>query len=76
MIIYNFIGPFSTFLVQEESSGNIVNLGYRTFATGVYFEKVNERMVLKIAFSKKRAWFSGLWNYSKISEYPFEMPIA
>ncbi len=43
-----------------------------TFAVGAYFTKVNDKLVLKIALNKKRrAWFSGLWNYSKVFAYPF-----
>jgi len=38
---------------------------------------VNDKLVLKIALSKKRrAWFSGLWNYLKVFEYPFEISNA
>lgn len=52
-------------------------LQYRNFAKGTYFEKVNDKLVLKIALSKKRrAWFSGLWNYSKVFDYPFDVAIA
>jgi hypothetical protein len=52
-------------------------LGYRTFAVGAYFEKVNDKLVLKIALNKKRrAWFNGLWNHSKSFDYPFEISIA
>jgi hypothetical protein len=35
------------------------------------------RPVLKIALSKKRRqWFSGLWNYSKVFDYPFQFSNA
>lgn len=39
-------------------------------------QKQNDKLVLKIALNKKRrTWFSGLWNYSKVLNYPFEIPI-
>ncbi|HOU69472.1 MAG TPA: hypothetical protein PKW49_13010, partial [Paludibacteraceae bacterium] len=35
------------------------------------FEKVNDKLVLKIALNKKRrAWFLGLWNHSKTFDFP------
>jgi len=60
-------------ILQEKTQKTLSTLRYRTFAKGAYFEKINEKLVLKIALSKKRrAWFSGLWNYSKVFDYPFE----
>jgi len=53
----------------------LTTLRYRTFAIGAYFEKQNDKLVLKIALNKKRrTWFSGLWNHQM--KYPFEIPIA
>jgi uncharacterized membrane protein YbhN (UPF0104 family) len=72
MIGYNLMSLFRTFLLQEKTQKTLSTLRYRTFAVGAYFRKVNDKLVLKIAFNKKRrAWFSGLWNYSKVFEYPF-----
>ncbi len=72
MIAYNLMALFRTFLLQEKSQKTLSTLRYRTFAIGAYFEKINDKLVLKIALNKKRrAWFSGLWNYSKEFEYPF-----
>jgi len=72
MIAYNLMALFRTFVLQEKTQKTLSTLRYRTFAIGAYFEKVNDKLVLKIALSKKRrAWFSGLWNYSKEFEYPF-----
>ncbi len=77
MIAYNLMALFRTFVLQEKTQKTLSTLRYRTFAIGAYFEKINDKLVLKIALSKKRrAWFSGLWNYSKLFEYPFKIPIA
>ena len=72
MIAYNLMALFRTFVLQEKTQKTLSTLRYRTFAIGAYFEKINDKLVLKIALNKKRrAWFSGLWNYSKEFEYPF-----
>jgi len=77
MIAYNLMALFRTFVLQEKTQKTLSTLRYRTFAIGAYFEKLNGNLVLKIALSKKRRhWFSGLWNYSKGFDYPFQFPIA
>jgi len=77
MIAYNLMSLFRMFVLQEKTQKTLSTLRYRTFAIGAYFEKVNNKLVLKIALTKKRrAWFSGLWNYSKIFDYPFQLSNA
>jgi hypothetical protein len=77
MIAYNLMALFRTFLLQEKTQKTLSTLRYRTFAIGAYFEKINGKLLLKIALSKRRrAWFSGLWNYSKTFQYPWEISIA
>ena len=66
---------FRTFVLQEKTQKTLTTLRYRTFAIGAYFEKQNDKLVLKIALNKnRRTWFSGLWKYQM--KYPFEIPIA
>ena len=73
MIAYNLMALFRTFVLQEKTQKTLSTLRYRVFAIGAYFEKINDKLVLKIALSKKRRlWFSGLWNYAKVFEYPFQ----
>lgn len=73
MIAYNLMALFRTFVLQEKTQKTLSTLRYRTFAIGAYFEKANGKLVLKIALNKKRrAWFTGLWNYAKVFEYPFQ----
>jgi len=72
MIAYNLMSLFRTFLLQEKTQKRLSTLRYKAFAIGAYFEKINGKLILKIALNKKRrAWFSGLWNYSNVFEYPF-----
>lgn len=48
---------FRTFVLQEKTQKTLSTLRYRTFVIGAYFEKINDKLVLKIALSKKRrAW--------------------
>jgi len=77
MIAYNLMSLFRMFVLQEKTQKTLSTLRYRTFAIGAYFEKVNDSLVLKIALNKKRrAWFSGLWNYSKEYNFPFKFSNA
>lgn len=77
MIAYNLMSLFRMFVLQEKTQKTLSTLRYRTFAIGAYFEKVNGNLVLKIALSKKRrAWFSGLWSYSKDYNLPFQLSNA
>ena len=77
MIAYNLMSLFRTFLLQEKTQKTLSTLRYKAFAIGAYFEKLNGKLVLKIALNKKRrAWFTGLWNYSKVFDYPFVLSNA
>jgi hypothetical protein len=77
MIAYNLMALFRTFVMQEKTQKTLSTLRYRTFAIGAYFEKQHGKLILKIALSKRRrAWFSGLWNYSKTFDYPIDLSIA
>jgi len=68
---------FRMFILQEKTQKTLSTLRYRTFAIGAYFEKRNDKLVLKIALSKKRrVWLSGLWNYSKEYNLPFQFSNA
>ena len=77
MIAYNLMSLFRTFLLQEKTQKTLSTLRFKAFAIGAYFEKLNGKLVLKIALNKKRrAWFTGLWNYSKVFDYPFVLSNA
>ena len=77
MIAYNLMSLFRTFLLQEKTQKTLSTLRFKAFAIGAYFEKLNGKLVLKIALNKKRrAWFTGLWNHSKVFDYPFVLSNA
>lgn len=66
-----------TFVLQENTQKTLSTLRYRTMAIGAYFEKVNGKLVKKIVLNKKRrAWFTSIWNYAEVFEYPFKYPNA
>jgi hypothetical protein len=69
MIAYNLMSIFRMFVLQEKTQKRLSTLRFRTFAIGAYFQKVNGKLVLTIALTKKRRrWFVDLWDY------PIEMP--
>lgn len=77
MIAYNLMALFRTFLLQEKTQKTLSTLRYRNFAIGAYFEKIDGKLVLKMALNKKRRqWFKGLWNQTKVFEYPFKISNA
>ena len=77
MIAYNLMSLFRIFVLQEKTQKTLSTLRYRTFAIGAYFEKNNDKLVLKIALNRKRReWFSGLWNYSKEYNLSFQLSNA
>lgn len=77
MIAYNLMSLFRMFVLQEKTQKTLSTLRYRTFAVGAYFEKVNDKLILKIAINKKRRkWFSGLWNYSNVFDFSFKLSNA
>lgn len=77
MIAYNLMTLFRTFILQEKTQKTLSTLRYRTFAVGAYFEKVNGKLILKMALNKKRRhWFKGIWGQTSSFEYPFQLSIA
>jgi hypothetical protein len=64
------LGSTEAALIFAIIAYNLMSL-FRTFAIDAYFEKQNDKHVLKIALNKKRRnWFTGFWNY------PFEISNA
>ncbi|MEQ1553357.1 MAG: hypothetical protein ABL929_04210 [Ferruginibacter sp.] len=53
MIAYNLMALFRTFVLQDKTQKTLSTIRYRTFAIGAYFEKINDKLVLKITLSKK-----------------------
>ena len=72
MIAYNLMAIFRQFIMQSKIQHTLSTLRYKTLAIGAYFEKVNERYILKLALhQKRREWFTGLWNQTKSFQTPF-----
>jgi len=77
MLAYNLMSVFRQFIIQGKTQQTLATLRYKTFAIGAYFEKVNERLVLKMALhQKRREWFTGLWQSSKSFNLPFNFSNA
>jgi hypothetical protein len=77
MLAYNLMSLFRHFILQSKTQHTLSTLRYKTFAIGAYFEKVKGKMVLKMALNtKRREWFSGLWNQSNQVRTPFVFSIA
>jgi hypothetical protein len=64
MVAYNLMSIFRMFVLQEKTQRRLCTLRWRAFAIGAYFQKVNGRITLMIALTKKRRrWFADLWNH-------------
>lgn len=72
MIAYNLMALFRQFIIQSKTQSTLTTLRYKTLAIGAYFEKVNDRFILKMALhQKRREWFTGLWDNTKSFQTPF-----
>ena len=60
---------FRTFVLQEKTQKTLTTLRYRTFAIGAYFEKQNDKLVLKIALNKKRRNWAHLKKLGRIYRF-------
>lgn len=64
MLAYNLMSIFRLFTLQEKTQRHLSTLRYRIFAIGAYFERVQNKLVLRIALTKhRRKWFDSLWNH-------------
>jgi hypothetical protein len=77
MLAYNLMSLFRQFILQGKTQQTLATLRYKTLAIGAYFEKVQDRYILKLALNlKRREWFSGLWLQTKAFSLPFIFSIA
>lgn len=64
MIAYNLMSIFRIFVLQEKTQRRLSTLRHKVFAIGAFFEKADNKIVLKIALQKqRRKWFQSLWDY-------------
>jgi hypothetical protein len=71
MIAYNLISLFKQVVYQTKEKPQMKTLRYRCFAVGAYFVKNGSQNILKLSLAmKRREWFTGLWENSKIFSPP------
>jgi len=72
MLAYNIMALFRQFILNSKVQNTLSTLRYRTFAIGAYFQKKNDKYILRLSLNKmRRKWFEGLWNQSNNVIYPF-----
>jgi hypothetical protein len=72
MIAYNLMALFRQFILNSKVQHTLSTLRYKTFAIGAYFQKKNDKYILRLSLNmKRREWFSGLWNQSNQVNLPF-----
>lgn len=72
MLAYNLMALFRQFILNSKIQHTLSTLRYKTFAIGAYFEKVNDKYILKLALhQKRREWFTGLWKNTNELKMPF-----
>jgi hypothetical protein len=72
MIAYNLMALFRQFILNSKTQHTLSTLRYKTFAIGAYFEKTNDKYILKLALhQKRREWFTGLWKNTNELKIPF-----
>jgi hypothetical protein len=77
MIAYNLMALFRQFILNTRVQHTLSTLRYKTFAIGAYFQKKNDKYILKLSLNmKRREWFTGLWNQSNQVNLPFVLSNA
>lgn len=72
MVAYNLMALFRQFILNSKTQQTLSTLRYKTFAIGAYFEKINDKYILKLALhQKRREWFTGLWKNTNELKIPF-----
>jgi hypothetical protein len=72
MLAYNLMALFRQFILNSKTQHTLSTLRYKTLAIGAYFEKVNDKYILKLALhQKRREWFTGLWKNTNELKIPF-----
>jgi hypothetical protein len=72
MLAYNLMALFRQFILNSKVQHTLSTLRYKTFAIGAYFQKKNDKYILRLSLNmKRREWFSGLWNHSNQVNLPF-----
>jgi len=57
MLAYNLMALFRQFLLNSKIQQTLSTLRYKTFAIGAYFQKINNKYILKLSLNiKRREW--------------------
>ena len=77
MLAYNLMGFFRQFILRGKTQQHLSTLRYKALAIGAYFEKVNDKFILRMSLSlKRREWFSGLWQVGADTSPPYKKSVA
>lgn len=71
MLAYNMMSLFRQIIINSETQQRLSVLRFKAFAIGAYLVKDGRNIVLKLSLAlKRREWFTGLWNASKLFSLP------
>lgn len=71
MIAYNLMSLFTLTIVNSPVAHRLSTLRYKLFAIGSYMIKNGNDRILKLSLAmKRREWFTGLWDKTKVFNLP------
>lgn len=77
MMAYNLMALFRQYILGSKVQHTLSTLRYKTFAIGAYFQKKNDKYILRLSLNmKRREWFTGLWSLSNQVKFPFDFSNA
>jgi hypothetical protein len=75
MLAYNLMSLFRQAVLGTSVQPFMKTMRYKVFAMGAYMIKDGNSRILKLSLAmKRREWFKGLWNSSKLMNWPFIVP--
>ncbi|MDP1552632.1 MAG: IS1380 family transposase [Methanobacteriaceae archaeon] len=74
MIAYNLMSLFSLTIVNSPVAHRLSTLRFKMFAIGSYMIKNGNDRILKLSLAmKRREWFTGLWDKTKVFQLPINL---
>ncbi len=75
MFAYNLMSLFRQTVIQNDQQQTLKTLRYKVFAVGSYLVKEGNTRILKLSLAmKRRSWYTGLWEKSNQSIFPYFVP--
>jgi hypothetical protein len=75
MLAYNLMSLFRQAVLGTKVMHFMKTLRYKVFAIGAYMIKNGNTRILKLSLAmKRREWFSGLWDISNQTNWPYIVP--